>query len=492
MVTGEESTRHRLNDDSEIVSLFPRPSCPKPPNFPIKKTLALYGRLSAEGPLLCGFSDQEKGCFKYQIRDNNWEMEEFSLLENRSHASSVSLRNGSWIITGGQKYFEGVPVLLDTSEMFLHGEFSQGPQLPIPLSGHCSVNIDERKHFLAGGYGEIYLKDSLILHIKEPFWDNLPLMKFGRFGHACGRVMTLFNDIEVIVAGGLHQNRIEKYSFVHQKWFVLPNIEYQPIFKSATVQGESTFLITGGVELEPDCTASNCRQDTNKVYDAYDETLTAKKERLSQGRGNHVATLLPFNAVCISKKLDLLIVGNDFTSGNYVPEVVNIANYENRSKLASQYLSFNDIWAPRVYGIVGTIIREELFICGGGVWPTKCHTEIIFSSSRCQSFNLKEYTLTTLDVAMTEERTFAQSMMFENDTWFIMGGQDSQGTPSDTTEYLDVNEMIFVSKIIMPENFARHCAKMINGSHLFTTGGSKHSRSGDQSVTLSRGQNVNG
>ena len=87
---------------------------------------------------------------------------------------------------------------------------------------------------------------------------------------------------------------------------------------------------------------------------------------------------------------------------------------------------------------------------------------------------------------MLEERTFAQSMIFKNDTWLILGGQNSQGITLGTIEYMNSNEMIFESYSNMPENVAHHCAKMINVSHLFTTGGSKVSSLSDSSVS-SRG-----
>ena len=175
-------------------------------------------------------------------------------------------------------------------------------------------------------------------------------------------------------------------------------------------------------------------------------------------------------------------------SAKFAPEIVNIAhlNGKNKSKLASNDITFDNFWHFHIYGMVATIINEEVYLCGGGVLPSICHNiEIIYSTMQCQSFNLKEYTLATLNISMTEERTFAQSIMFENNTWFIMGGQDSQGNTSDTTEYLDVNGTNFLNESKMPENMSRHCAKLINSSYLFTTGGSKQSISGQTS--LSRG-----
>ena len=126
--------------------------------------------------------------------------------------------------------------------------------------------------------------------------------------------------------------------------------------------------------------------------------------------------------------------------------------------------------------------------CGGGTLPSPCDIDEQFSTSKCQSFDLMDLTLTTLDITMTEKRTFAQSMLFDNNTWFIMGGEDSQGFISDTTEYLDVNGTDFAHGFKMPEQSSCHCGKNINGSHLFTSGGYKRSSLEQPFVSLSRGQ----
>ena len=69
-----------------------------------------------------------------------------------------------------------------------------------------------------------------------------------------------------------------------------------------------------------------------------------------------------------------------------------------------------------------------------------------------------------------------------------MGGQNSQEITLETTEYLDANKNIFEPYSTMPESFSRHCAKMINATHLFSTGGSKRPSSAHSHESLSRGK----
>ena len=194
------------------------------------------------------------------------------------------------------------------------------------------------------------------------------------------------------------------------------------------------------------------------------------------------------------ENIQIFIVGNSVESNKYIPEFVSISSDKNQPKLAYNDITFKDVWLSHIYGMVGTIINQEIYICGGGVLPSTCPSidnVLLTSTSRCQSYDLKKYNLTTLDVSMTEERTFAQSMMFGNNTWYIMGGQDSQGIASDTSEYFTANGTIFVNGLKLPEHFSHHCAKLINTSHLFTTGGSKYSSLGQTYLSLlSRGYKI--
>ena len=306
MVTGEVSMRTTLNTDSEIISTFARPKCPKPPMFPIDESLSLYGTLlEEERPVLCGFSERENACYYYQINEMRWSLKSTTILEERSHASSTNYGTGTWIITGGQIHLNGAPVLLESSELLKDNKFVQGPLLPLPLSGHCTVSLFRSQILLAGGYGEqSHLKTAFILELEEEItWRNLTRMHYGKFGHACGKVEMNFNQTNIITVGGLHQDRLEIYFLQRSEWFSSPAVKCQPIFKVATIQSLTTFAISGGVELEPHCTKTDCRLDSILVYDNNNKQLVKNRQRLSQGRGNHAAVPLPEDVVCSSNVL---------------------------------------------------------------------------------------------------------------------------------------------------------------------------------------------
>ena len=303
MVAGESSTRPDLNVDAEIISLFARPTCPKPPDFPMRDSLALFGAFVADRPVLCGTRVEDSLCLSYDMSGGSiWHTEQFALNGRRTHASGAMLGNGSWIITGGQLYVDGAPVLLNTSEILEDdggGGFVPGPMLPMPLSGHCTVSIEGWHMFVAGGYGVSHLRESFLLDTDDRSWRSLPMMRHGKFGHSCGRAETEFGEVKVIVTGGLRQHQTEVYLPAKQIWVDGPRLsEARHVFNTATVQGSDTFVITGGVELEPDCSTSDCRLDDILGYDPYSNSWVKSVQKMRQGRGNQASIRLPFDAEC--------------------------------------------------------------------------------------------------------------------------------------------------------------------------------------------------
>ena len=305
MVAGEAATMSQMNRDVEIISLFARPTCSKPLDIPIENSLSMYGAIIGGQPLICGSSGLANDCYTYQIKHSKWQHKNYTLAEERIHAASAMFGDGMWIIMGGQTFVGDNPILLDTSEVFHNlNTFTSGPTLPIPLSSHCAVELGKFQLFIAGGYGDEHLKDTFVLNLdKFPSWswNNLTSMRYGRFGHTCGKVITFFGDTEVIVAGGLYQDIIEIYSVARSMWFKGPLIENRKIFKAAAIQGELTFVVTGGVELEPDCTTSNCRLNEINVYDIIDNSLKYINQTLRKRRGNHISILLQSDLDCSSR-----------------------------------------------------------------------------------------------------------------------------------------------------------------------------------------------
>ena len=169
--------------------------------------------------------------------------------------------------------------------------------------------------------------------------------------------------------------------------------------------------------------------------------------------------------------LVLLITGADIEDVPFLPSLTLIDAGSSFSNWNFQELNFNDYLNPHLYGMVATVLDEKLLVCGGGKFSSNYSSEDYRSTSKCLTFDLKILTWKNMNISMKEERTFAQSMLFDNKSWLIMGGHNSHGIALDTAEYLAFNDVDFVRNVSMPFDFTMHCAKMINSSHIFTTGG---------------------
>ena len=310
LVTGEERT-HNLNRDAEIVAMFDKyPACPKPPNYPIQ-TSAMVGMYVEGEPVVCSISNTSgnRPCYGLDMQAATWSIKPYALMEDRTLAASTPFGNGSWIITGGLEYVNGAPHILDTSEILWHGrsEFELGPQLPEPLSGHCTVAIGERTILTAGGRSRsIHLRTARILNTESNEWTRVLDMRHGRHGHSCGRILASSdNNVEVVVAGGLRVYSSEIYSSSRlYPWRLGPRLE-RPVFRAATVQGPASFLIAGGTDLEP-CAAADCRLKNVIEFDiSHEYVWNDKGEVLENRRANHVAIPLSPDIDCSSEVFKL-------------------------------------------------------------------------------------------------------------------------------------------------------------------------------------------
>ena len=172
-------------------------------------------------------------------------------------------------------------------------------------------------------------------------------------------------------------------------------------------------------------------------------------------------------------ELLIFIVGNSAKNKSATPEIVSLPAKQELSQwtdLPNELTLYNTIWDFNMFGMSGIKRGKEIHLCGGGKHSTFLGGEFA-ATRRCQIFDLKTYSWTNLNLSMIYERIYAQSLSFENNTWFLFGGEDSQGTAQNSTESVDSNQKEFIDGIDMPEKFSKHCAKLANASHAFTTGG---------------------
>jgi hypothetical protein len=168
------------------------------------------GLLSNDIALICGGSKESSPTTRlddcFVINENVVEAT-IKLTQPRSNAASVVLNgNTSWM-TGG---------VLDENVKTKSTEFVElnatrpGPDLPVEVSFHCLVPLNDTTVLLIGGYqqGGPRSKDTFFYNIDHQTWTEGPKLLSGRSDHSCA----LFKSPQhghtdtVIVTGGLNGN----------------------------------------------------------------------------------------------------------------------------------------------------------------------------------------------------------------------------------------------------------------------------------------------
>ena len=165
------------------------------------------------------------------------------------------------------------------------------------------------------------------------------------------------------------------------------------------------------------------------------------------------------------------------------PEIIGIssrANYSEWGRVAYELDVPNRIFLNKFYGMVGAVMDGKVVMCGGIIFGNKSST---MTTKSCHALVFQSYFWKQLNVAMISARSFAQSIVLENGTFFVMGGEAAEfGDIFYTTEFLDsITSEFFQNGIVMPERLTKHCASKINSSHLFLSGGL-------QDTAISRGR----
>ena len=102
-------------------------------------------------------------------------------------AASVMLNSHLWWITGGLDAADNSTLrtsILVNSDL----EVTPGPDLPLPLRGHCLLKLNETHVLLNGGHhgSTVYFNRTYLLEWETGVWTRLPNFNNKRANHACG------------------------------------------------------------------------------------------------------------------------------------------------------------------------------------------------------------------------------------------------------------------------------------------------------------------
>ncbi len=209
-----EQCRPFLADTVEALDFSSQTNeCDEVASYPVVLD-ASYSFESARGELInglariCGGGDNfgpgeasTNACYEYNPENNVWRDVE-PMLQARSGFGSSKLTTNQWLVTGGNLNNE---TDLDTSEVWVDGEWIPGPTLLRPTAFHCQVSLNTTHVFIAGGgdYTNDWLStDAYILNTEDWSWQILPSMSLARGWGACGYVISDQNGQEVVVGSG--------------------------------------------------------------------------------------------------------------------------------------------------------------------------------------------------------------------------------------------------------------------------------------------------
>ena len=183
-------------------------SCSASVNFPVEVYGASGGGFKDTGIVQCGgansnYAATEK-CY-YLAQDGTFHEATFSLQTKRFSASSVALPNGTIVVIGGADQYDN---RLKTIEIIdtVNGDVSVPQQtLPEPLTGHCSILVNESVILIIGGYRSgSWSSKTTFFGLQTLTSTPGPEMRIARSSFGCATMTS-----KVIVAGGYSGSRTE-------------------------------------------------------------------------------------------------------------------------------------------------------------------------------------------------------------------------------------------------------------------------------------------
>ena len=206
---------------SEVVDFSQQSSnntnCTNFVDFPVD-TFGATGQMT-NLPIICGGEGRDHpsvdACYSL-TKDQTTQIA--SMIYKRSGAASVPIKNNSALwITGGQN---GVSkeLLLATEIMDIRANGNLGSarlsiDLPLPVSGHCLIRLNDHTLYLIGGKSSngtssrtfyLNLESTTWSTNNNGNWTEGPHLKHPRYLHSCGMQGT-----KVIVSGGRNEDDFE-------------------------------------------------------------------------------------------------------------------------------------------------------------------------------------------------------------------------------------------------------------------------------------------
>ena len=165
----------------------------------------ICGGRSGSGPSLIGAA-VTNACNLLNITSKVWTGT--TALPNAVESAAASTSpypSAAIFVTGGSGAYG---TLYASSQSLANLAWTPKPSLPIPLAGHCQVQLTTTTVLVIGGAtnsNNLYSRATYILNTVTNTWTAGPQLAIGRNSHSCARILTdgAPNKYSTIVVGGL-------------------------------------------------------------------------------------------------------------------------------------------------------------------------------------------------------------------------------------------------------------------------------------------------
>ena len=204
IATGRPLSESRQN--TEVLDLNNEDAvCHNLPPFP-EEIRSATGSVIQGQPLVCGGYDKDwnakEDCWTLEKSRTSWRRLT-TMTSKRTTAASVPVNNTYLWILGG---YDGDGPTKSTEYVDLEGNSKTGPDMPLPISSHAIVALENSTYFLIGGRTDDDQHSEKTYYFSEETqqWSQGPNLKQGRAIHTAGLIIDeVTAERYTIVAGGI-------------------------------------------------------------------------------------------------------------------------------------------------------------------------------------------------------------------------------------------------------------------------------------------------
>jgi len=183
---------------TEAFDAIASTTCQSLPDYPLPVYSATGAFISSKLVVCGGSYPVTTNCYTLSKNDNTWKLSG-NLITPRYGAASVEINN-KLVIFGG---INNSGQYLQSTEEFDadNGISTAGPNMPLALSNHCAVKVNDTTVLIIGGFGSTYLSSTYFYNPELETFTAGPSLTEARANHACS-ILTTGTERYVIVSGG--------------------------------------------------------------------------------------------------------------------------------------------------------------------------------------------------------------------------------------------------------------------------------------------------